>query len=102
MEGSVTENFFNEFWRFRLLNWSSDIINIPFYQVLTALSYIHGPIIEDWVNTQDQWLEGWIDTTKAGHIAETDKVLWTEFEASFKLAWKDNAQAQEPMSQAFS
>ena len=99
---SWAENFLNEFWRFRLLNWSSDIINIPFYQVLTALSYIHGPIIKDWVNTQDWWLEGQIDTTKAGHIAETDKVLWTEFEASFKLAWKDNAQAQEPMLQAFS
>lgn len=91
---SCAENFLNEFWRYKLLNCTSDTMNIPFYGILTALLYIHGLIVEDWVNTQDRWLEGQIDVTKPNHVAETDEVWWTEFKANFKSAWKDKAKAQ--------
>ena len=51
------DNFLNEFRRYRLLNRGNDSISIPFYRVLTALSYIRGPIVEDWVNAQDDGLK---------------------------------------------
>jgi hypothetical protein len=28
----------------------------PFDRVLTALMYIHGPMIKDWANTQEEYL----------------------------------------------
>jgi hypothetical protein len=53
---SRSEAFWNEFHRYRLLNRNNDSINIPFFCMLTALSYIKGPLVEDWVNAQDKEL----------------------------------------------
>jgi hypothetical protein len=54
---SRSESFWNEFCRYRLLNRNNESISIPFFRVLTALSYIKGPMVEDWVNAQDKELE---------------------------------------------
>jgi hypothetical protein len=40
-----------------MLNHNNEAISVLFYRVLTALSYIKGPIIEDWVNAQGEALE---------------------------------------------
>jgi len=93
------DNFMNEFRRYKLLNRNNETINIPFYRVLTALSYIRGPLVGDWVNAQDQWLEGRIDRSKPHSVAETDEVLWSEFEANFKAAWRDTAKTQNAYDQ---
>jgi ABC-type uncharacterized transport system involved in gliding motility auxiliary subunit len=75
-----------------MLNHNNEAISIPFYWVLTALSYIKGPIVEDWVNVQGEALKRQVDTTHVPHIATTDEVLWTMFKSNFKLARKDTAQ----------
>ena len=54
---SRSEAFLNEFRRYRPLNKNNKVISNPFTRVLTALSYIKGPIVEDWVNAQDRRLE---------------------------------------------
>jgi hypothetical protein len=54
---SRSESFWNEFRRYRLLNRNNDSISIPFFRVLTALSYIKGLLVEDWVNACDVELE---------------------------------------------
>jgi hypothetical protein len=74
-----------------MLNHNNEAISVPFYRVLTALSYIKGPIVEDWVNAQGEALERRVDTTQAPHVATTDEALWTTFESDFKSAWKDMA-----------
>jgi hypothetical protein len=74
-----------------MLNRQNNAMSIPFYRILTVLSYIKGPIVEDWVNAVDKDLERRTDTTVPGHVAETDEVLWDGFEAAYKSAWKDTA-----------
>jgi hypothetical protein len=67
--------------------------------VLTALSYIKGPLVEDWVNTQDKELERCTDTTKLGSVCENNEILWSEFETAFKDAWTDTTKVQSAYSQ---
>jgi hypothetical protein len=65
---SRSESFWNEFRRYRLLNQNNESISIPFFRVLMALSYIKGPMVEDWVNAQDEELERRTDNTKPGSV----------------------------------
>jgi hypothetical protein len=88
---SRSDAFWNEFCHYRMLNRQNNAMSIPFYRILTVLSYIKGPIVEDWVNAVDKDLERRTDTTVPGHVAETDEVLWDGFEAAYKSAWKDTA-----------
>jgi hypothetical protein len=67
--------------------------------VLTALSYIKGPLVEDWVNACDVELEKRTDSTKPGSVRENDEILWREFEAAFKAAWTDTTKVQSAYSQ---
>jgi hypothetical protein len=96
---SRSESFWNKFRRYRLLNRNNDSINIPFFCVLTALSYIKGPLVEDWVNACDMELKRRTDSTKPGSVRENNKILWREFEASFKAAWTDTTKVQSTYSQ---
>jgi hypothetical protein len=91
---SRSEAFLNEFRRYRLLNKNNDIISNPSYRVLTALSYIKGPLVEDWVNERDKTLEKRTNRTLPNSVPDTDEILWTEFETAFKAAWKDGARTQ--------
>ena len=53
---SKADDFWSQFRRYKLLNRTKDTMNKPFDQVLTALSYMRGPLIDDWVDTQEQHL----------------------------------------------
>jgi hypothetical protein len=83
--------FWNTLIRYKLLNRNNTAISNPFNRILTALSYMRGPLIDDWVDMQSKWLEGRVNPTVAGHLADTDETLWNEFEAAFLDAWKDSA-----------
>jgi hypothetical protein len=83
--------FWNTLIRYKLLNRNNTAISNPFNRILTALSYMRGPLIDDWVDMQSKWLEGRVNPTIAGHLADTDETLWNEFEAAFLDAWKDSA-----------
>jgi hypothetical protein len=96
---SRSESFWNEFCRYRLLNRNNESISIPFFRVLTALSYIKGPMVEDWVNAQDEELERRTNNTKPGSVRKSDEILWQEFEATFKGAWTDTTKVQSAYSQ---
>jgi hypothetical protein len=92
---SRSDEFLNQFRRFKLVNKHNDTMKIPFFRILTALSYIRGPLVEDWVNAQDKRLEECTDATTFGSVPESDEVLWTEFETAFKSAWQDTAKTQD-------
>jgi hypothetical protein len=72
---------------------------VPFFCVLTALSYIKGLIVEDWVNCQASLLEQQVNMTQTPHITEANKVLWTEFKTAFQLARKDTVKTQSTYDQ---
>jgi hypothetical protein len=98
-ERAKSDSFWNKFRRYRLLNRNNKAIKIPFYRVLTVLSYIRGPIVEDWVNVQAVELEKHVDMAMPHYVAETDEVLWQEFEIAFKSAWGDTAKTQSAYDQ---
>ena len=60
-------------------------MTLPFNCVLMALSYIRGPLVDDWVDAQETHLTTRTDTTQTPHVPETDLVLWTEFATAFML-----------------
>jgi hypothetical protein len=91
--------FWNEFRRYHLLNRKNKSISTPFYRVLTALSYIHGPTVKDWVNSQAGLLECHINMTQVPYVAELDEILWDEFKAVFQSVWKDTAKTQSAYDQ---
>ena len=71
----------------------------PFNRVLTALSYIRGPLVDDWVGTQDRKLKRCLDQMRVDFVPDTDNVLWTDFETVFKSAWKDSKKKQSAYEQ---
>jgi hypothetical protein len=83
--------FWNTLIRYKLLNRNNVAISNPFNHILTALSYMRGQLIDDWVDMQSKWLEKRVNPTITGHLADTDEVLWNEFETAFLDAWKDSA-----------
>ena len=96
---SNAENFLKAFRHYKMMNEHNNVMNIPFLHILTTLSYIQGPLVEDWVDTQDEWLEKQVDTSKTGHLAHLDEALWDEFVLNFKTAWKDTAKTQNAYDQ---
>ena len=63
-----------------MVNHTHDSMTKAYDRVLTALTYIHGPMINDWVNNQEKNLIARTNTTRPNHVREDDEVLWTEFE----------------------
>jgi hypothetical protein len=74
---SKSDSFWNEFRHYRLLNRKNKSISIPFYRVLTALSYIRGPYqLKTGLIPKPGLLEQRVDTTPNPHVAESDEILW--------------------------
>ena len=96
---SNAENFLKAFRQYKMMNEHNNVMSVPFLRILTALSYIRGTLIEDWVNAQDKWLEKRVNPTKTGHLARSDEALWDEFVMNFKTAWKDTAKTQNAYDQ---
>ena len=91
---SKANTFWSEFRHYTLNNRTHPAMTLPFDQVLTTLSYIRGPLIDDWVNAQETHL-----TTRTTFVQETDPVLWTEFATAFQDAWKDTSKKQNAHEQ---
>ena len=96
---SKADKFLSEFRRYKLTNRLNDTMIKPFDRVLTALTYIRGTNVDDWVDAQEQHLIDRTDVTKTGFVRETDEVLWTEFETAFKTAFTDTTKKQQAYDQ---
>ena len=77
-----------------MVNHTNEVMKVPYDRVLTALTYIRGPLINDWVDQQEKKLATRVDTTKRHHVPETDEVLWSEFETAFLNVWTDTSKKQ--------
>lgn len=83
---SHTDEFWAQFHRYKLVNHTHDAMVKPFNQVLTALTYIRGPMINNWVNAQEQALANQTNPTKTRSIHEDNEILWDEFKVTFRDA----------------
>jgi hypothetical protein len=61
---SNADEFWAQFRCYKLVNRTHDSMIKPFDRVLTVLTYIRGPMINDWVNAQEEHLADQVDTTK--------------------------------------
>ena len=82
-----------------MVNRTHEAMKIPYDRVLTALTYIRGPLINDWVDQQEKRLAARTDTTRRHPVPETDEVLWDEFETAFLNAWTDTSKKQNAYDQ---
>ena len=96
---SKAEDFMGQFRRFKMVNRSHEVMKVPYDRVLTALTYMRGPLINDWIDQQEKKLEARVDTTKRNHVPETNEVLWNEFETAFLTAWTDTSKKQNAYDQ---
>ena len=96
---SKADTFWSEFRRYTLNNRTHPAMTLPFDRVLTALSYIRGPLVDDWVNAQETHLTTRTDSTQTTFVLETDPILWTEFATAFQDGWKDTSKKQNAHEQ---
>ena len=96
---SRADDFVGQSHRFKMVNRTHEAMKTPYDRVLTALTYIRGPLINDWVEQQEKKLIDRTDTTKCGHVQESDEVLWNEFETAFLAAWTDTSKKQNAYDQ---
>ena len=93
------DDFWAQFRRYKMVNCTHDSMTKAYDRVLTALTYIRGPMINDWVNNQEKNLIARTNTTKPNHVREDDEVLWAEFETAFHDAWTDTSKKQNAYDQ---
>lgn len=74
-------------------------MKLPFDRVLTALTYMRGPLINDWVDQQEKKLAQQIDTSQTDWVCEDNEMLWSEFETAFLVAWTDMSKKQNAYDQ---
>ncbi len=59
---------------------------------MTFLSYIRGPLVDDWVQEQAQWL---VDQIQGG-VLQTEENLWQTIDTRFRQAYMDTAESAKP------
>ena len=96
---SHADDFWGQFRRFKMVNRSHEAMKVPYDRVLTALTYMRGPLINDWVDQQEKKLASRVDTSTTNWVVETNEILWTEFETAFLAAWTDTSKKQNAFNQ---
>ena len=96
---ALADDFWAQFRRYKMVNRTHDSMTKAYDRVLTALTYIRGPMVNDWVNTQENNLVTRTDTTKPNHVHEDDEVLCAKFETVFHDAWTDTSKKQNAYDQ---
>ena len=96
---SRADEFMGQFRRFKMVNRTHEAMKVPYDRVLTALTYMRGPLINDWIDQQEKKLDERTDKTKRNHVQESDEVLWTDFETAFLAAWTDTSKKQNAYDQ---
>ena len=96
---SNADDFWGQLRRFKMVNRNHDAMKVPYDRVLTALTYMRGPLINDWVDQQEKKLAKRIDPSTTNWVAETNEILWTEFETAFRATWTDTSKKQNAFDQ---
>ena len=96
---ALADDFWAQFRRYKMVNCTHDSMTKAYDRVLTALTYIRGPMINDWVNTQENNLVTRTDTTCPNHVREDNEVLWAKFKMAFHDAWTDTSKKQNAYDQ---
>ncbi len=83
--------FLLNFLLYRGMNPHMEQLAIPYQRSMTFLSYIQGPLVNDWVEEQAQWL---VDQVMGG-VPHTEENLWAMIETRFHQAYMDTVEKQK-------
>src|SRR5580692_10743042 len=83
---SQSDKFLKEFKLYKLLNEANESMAIPYKRAALALSFIRGPLVDDWVWERIDHLH---DQHHTHNIPQNDEVHWAEFETAFTDAYTD-------------
>jgi len=72
---------------YREMNPTVEQLAIPYQRAMTFLSYIRGPLVDDWVDEQAQWLMEQVQTG----VAHAEENLWRTIEDRFQQAYTNTA-----------
>jgi len=81
---------FNLYWG---LNESHEVMQVPYFCMMYALSLMRGPNIDNWVNDQVLLLRE-LTTRAQNPIDRNDPNLWNNFNTRFTNAYTDTAKKQ--------
>ncbi|KAH8999741.1 hypothetical protein EDB92DRAFT_1940537 [Lactarius akahatsu] len=70
------------------MNPTVDLLAVPGQRAMAFLSYIRGPLVDDWVDEQMRWLEAQI----VSGVPRTQNNLWNEVETRFLQAYTDTTE----------
>jgi Retrotransposon gag protein len=95
-----TDQFIQEFGLYHVVNLNNATIISPFRRIALALTFMHGPKVDDWViqyidhvSTKVYSDQTMNPPTPATHQFN-DEHLWTEFVADFRRVYSDTAEAE--------
>jgi len=71
------------------MNPNTDVMTNPYRRTITFLLYIRGPLVDDWVQEQAQWL---VDQIQVG-VLQTEENLWQTINTQFRQAYTDTAES---------
>jgi len=91
---ALTRKFKQQFKVYWNLNDNYEVMQVPYYRVMQALSLIKGPLVDDWKDDQiDSLIE---KTSRAAYpIGKDNPVLWNEFQTAFDTAFSDTTAKQK-------
>ena len=70
------------------MNPNVEQLAIPYQRAMTFLSYIRGPLVDDWVDEQARWLDEQI----ANGVLHNENNLWDTIHTRFVQAYTDTAE----------
>ncbi len=77
------------------MNPTVEQLTIPYQRAMTFLSYIRGPLVDDWVDEQAEWLMNQVQTG----VAHGEENLWRTIEVRFRQAFTDTAEKAKAQHQ---
>ena len=75
---TLVDKFWAQFRWYKMVNHTHDSMTKAYDRVLTALTYIRGPMVNDWVNTQKNNLVCYVRVERSARLerAGYDQVAW--------------------------
>ena len=89
-----SENFVQDFKIYWKINRRNVIMDEPYLRIITALSYIKGEKVKDWVATQLDLLDEKIQD----RVLYSDKRLWAAFDKAFTDTFTNITKEQDAYS----
>jgi hypothetical protein len=99
-ECTKLKTFKRQFNMYKGLNANHEIMQSPYLHTMLTLTFIKGPLVEDWAANQVEILEEKV-TCQVNPMLMTDNALWMEFITIFNANFSNVVQKQHTMSQAF-